>query len=169
MNKHNQRMMKKKLLQWTDFGEFRAVVDVGSYDVNGSFREIMPSGWRYIGVDRVPGPNVDVVMPLDYEIPLLDVGIVVSASCFQYVRNPFKLMKSIEEILVPSGLVIVCAPKDEKEGLIGLPAELCPNGDPTFDCWRFLKDGMRALMEDSDLEVLEVFYHNGCCWGVAKK
>jgi predicted SAM-dependent methyltransferase len=37
-----------------------AVCELGSYDVNGSLRDLFP-GWTYVGVDRRSGPGVDVV------------------------------------------------------------------------------------------------------------
>ena len=160
MNSRNQRVMAKKLAEWCDTSKPLSVVDVGSYDVNGTLRSCVPKHWAYLGVDRVSGPNVDLVMPYEYYIPLQSdyADVVISTSCFQYVRNPFQLMTAIKDVLVPDGVAIICAPREEKEGLMGLPAELCPDGDPSFDCWRFLRGGMTALLEDSDFIVKEVFY-----------
>ena len=37
------------------------ILDVGSYDVNGSYREIFTAeGHEYDGLDMVKGPNVDI-------------------------------------------------------------------------------------------------------------
>jgi hypothetical protein len=162
-------MMANKLEEWCDVDASLLVVDIGSYNINGTLKDIVPESWSYWGLDRVSGPNVDMVMCEDYFIPLKNIDVVISSSCFQYVRNPFKLMQSIANALVTSGVVIVCAPREEKEGLIGLPANLCPDGNEGFDCWRFLKGGMTALLSDSGLEVMEIFYDRNCCWGVGKK
>jgi len=171
MNTRVQNMMSNKLAQWCDTSKVQCAVDVGSYDINGTMRSVVPTCWEYIGVDRISGPNVDIVMPSDYFIPVSSsyADVVISVSCFQYVRNPFKLMMEIGAKLSPGGTVIVCVPREEKEGLIGLPPELCPDGDTSFDCWRVLKGGMTALLEDSGFSVKEVFYDLNCCWGVGKK
>ena len=145
------------------------VVDVGSYDVNGTFKDIMLPSWKYTGVDRVPGPNVDEVMVGDYEFPSLSADLVISGSCFQYVGNPFKLMAAIYGIIKPGGIVVVYAPRDESEGLIGLPPELCPDGNTAFDCWRFCLNGMEAVLEEAGFTVEKVFYFNGACWGIGVK
>ena len=169
MNPHSLKIMSQKVRQWGDENKSLEVIDVGSYDVNGTLRPAIPDRWTYIGVDRVDGPNVDLVMPDDYTIPVEFADMIISASCFQYVRNPFELMMEIHDTLPTGGIVIVCAPKNEIEGLMGLPAELSPNNDTEFDCWRYLKGGMTALLEDSNFEVLEVFYQeHGTCWGVGR-
>jgi SAM-dependent methyltransferase len=48
----------------------RSVLELGSYDVNGNVRDLLP-GVPYIGVDIRPGPGVDVVTDAAsmYEIP----------------------------------------------------------------------------------------------------
>ena len=147
------------------------VVDVGSYDVNGSFKKLMPPAWKYLGVDRVPGPNVDVVTNDEFRIPSIDnsTDIILSSSCLQYVRNPFKLIGSAYKVLKPGGMVFLCAARNEREGLISLPKELCPNEDEGFDCWRFLKDGMQSLLEESGFYVIDVYYKGSNCWGIGIK
>jgi SAM-dependent methyltransferase len=166
MNPRNQRIMSQKIREWCEVEHNSIVIDVGAYDVNGTLRPAIPDRWTYIGVDRVDGPNVDVVMPDDYTIPVEFADVIISASCFQYVRNPFKLMQEINDKLPTGGVVIICAPRKETEGLMGLPAELSPNLDTGFDCWRYLKGGMEALLEDSGFDVLEVSYDRDCCWGI---
>jgi len=39
-----------------------SVLEIGSMDVNGNVRFMVPSGVQYVGLDMRPGPNVDVVM-----------------------------------------------------------------------------------------------------------
>lgn len=147
------------------------VMDLGSYDVNGTLRSVLPEEWQYIGVDRVEGPNVDKLVSCDYNLPVYEesIDIVVSSSCLQYVRNPFKMMDSIYKCLRPGGMVILCAAATERPGLISLPKGECPNQDPEFDCWRILKDGMEALLHDSGFNVEEVYYRGSNCWGIGFK
>ena len=60
------------------------VVEIGSQDVNGSLREVCPSGVHYIGLDFVEGNGVDIIIDDPYKLPLLDASadIIVSSSCF---------------------------------------------------------------------------------------
>ena len=165
--------MRSNINQWyeDDLEKELTVVDLGSYDVNGTYKTIVPPAWKYIGLDRVEGPNVDKVMKLDYTFPVPpnSADIIISGSCFQYVRNPFRMMKEIRSCLKPGRLVIICAAHNESDGLISLPEELCPNQDTGWDCWRFLKDGMAAVIEESGLTVIRTYYQGSNCWGIGRK
>ncbi len=171
MNKANIKYMKKLIHALPAHNTPQTVLDVGSYDVNGSFKETIPEAWTYIGLDRVDGPNVDRLVDDLYTFPIKDnsVDLVVSSDTFQYVRNPFKMMESIHKCLKPGGTVIICANHVAREGIMGLPAELSPNRDEQYDCWRIFKDGMTALLEDSQFKVERVFYQNTACWGIGRK
>lgn len=172
MDKDTRNVMKNLLVEYEDrLPEDAKVMDLGSYDVNGSFKPLMRKGWQYLGVDRVCGPNVDALTIDEYKLPC-EAGamdLIISSSCLQYVRNPFKMMESVYESLSPFGMVIVCAAATERPGLISLSENLCPNGDIAFDCWRILKDGMRELLEASRFNVERVFYSGSNCWGIGTK
>jgi hypothetical protein len=44
------------------------VLDVGSYDVNGTYKDIINDpAWTYVGADLAAGPNVDVVLQSPYK------------------------------------------------------------------------------------------------------
>jgi hypothetical protein len=45
------------------------VVDIGSMDVNGTYRHLFPA-WRYIGVDMEPGLGIDIVVHKLYRYPI---------------------------------------------------------------------------------------------------
>lgn len=164
------------------------MVDIGSYDVNGSLRpcseypeQHMALKWEYIGVDLNKGPNVDEVMPDPYLIPLAcrKADIVVSVNTFTYVLNPFRLMKEIRRILKPQGLVVIEAPTSIDDDTIGIPSDLPVQSKDTF---RYCPGGMVALFEEADLTVLDVFQAKDLrykkqekiivewkrCWGVAR-
>ena len=48
-------------LKNNDDFEKLSVIDVGSYDMNGSIKKLIPEN-NYTGVDIMKGPNVDLVM-----------------------------------------------------------------------------------------------------------
>ena len=58
---HMQRLVSTHLAP----GSALKVVDIGSFDVNGSYRTLFTDpGWQYTGVDLEAGPGVDVVLDI---------------------------------------------------------------------------------------------------------
>lgn len=109
------------------------VVDIGSYDVNGTMKPLFP-GVRYIGVDQSPGPNVDVVASAD-KVPLdaQTADVVVSSSCFEHDVSFWETFLEMVRIAKPNGYIYICAPSAGPYH--GYPG----------DCWRFYKDSWKAL------------------------
>ena len=174
MHKGNGIVMKKLInreLFPTRLEDPLTVVDVGSYDVNGTLKPFMPPKWKYIGLDIVPGPNVDRVIEDLYTFPVEDesIDLVVSSDCFLYVRNPFKLTESIYKCLKLGGVIIICANNFARKGIMGLPKDRSPYNDVDYDCWRIFKYGMLAILQDSGFKVIKVEYNRGCTWGVGIK
>jgi len=122
------------------------VVDIGAYDVNGTYRPIFEaSGWRYLGVDLAAGPNVDKVMADPYSIPLADCAadLVVSGQAFEHIEFFWLTFTEVARILKPGGLFFLIAPSRG------------PEHRHPVDCWRFYPDGYRALAAWAKIEVLE--------------
>ena len=112
------------------------VIDIGAQDVNGSLRSVCPPHLKYIGVDFVQAPGVDVVLDDPYRLPFEDgsVDVVVSSSCFEHSELFWVLYLEIMRVLKSPGLFYLNAPS---------------NG--TFhrypvDCWRFYPDSGKALI-----------------------
>ena len=105
------------------------VLDVGSMIVDDgfgrSYRELMPPSWNYIGVDLVPGKNVDRIMLGPYRIQDTpdDYDLIISGQCLEHVENPFRLVADPLDCwrIFPDGMraLIVSA------GLICLQAYAC--------------------------------------------
>jgi SAM-dependent methyltransferase len=139
------------------------VIDVGSFDVNGSYRELF-RGCDYTGVDISEGPNVDLVMPSEFELPVQDasVGLVLCGSCLEHCRNPHRLVEEFFRVLQDGGVVLLNAPA------------VWPEHRYPLDCFRFLPDGMAAMLELSGFHVLETYsrtWRHGYvdCYGVGRK
>jgi SAM-dependent methyltransferase len=93
------------------------LLEIGSYDVNGSIRDVVKQSevgpWlrQYVGADLTAGPGVDVVISgneISYESSSFD--IVMSLECFEH--NPFwkETLTNMIRMLKPGGLCIVtCA------------------------------------------------------------
>lgn len=114
------------------------VLDVGSYDVNGTLRpvvmELLPNA-RYTGIDKVAGPNVDFVMdvetlPSALYAPVND--LVLCANVLEHTENPFDAVDNMRLLLRPGGWLIVTVPWNIH----------CHNNP---DRWRISPEGMEVL------------------------
>lgn len=124
-----------------------SIADIGSYDVNGSYRPIFEKpGWRYTGIDLSKGPNVDIVLDTPYALPLKtgSMDLVVSGQAFEHVEYFWVAWLEMVRILKPGGMIFLIAPSRG------------PEHSFPVDCWRFYPDGYRALAKYAGLELLEV-------------
>lgn len=90
------------------------VLEIGSYDVNGSVRSFFP-GARYVGADLCEGAGVDVVSSgHKLAFPDASFGLVLSMECFEhnpYWRETFLNMHRMSRNLV----VVTCAGRGRLE------------------------------------------------------
>jgi SAM-dependent methyltransferase len=124
-----------------------AVVDVGSMDLNGSFKAIFSPPHEYTGIDIRPGKNVDLVVTDDFkwQIPDATFDVVISGSALEHSRLPWLFVSECARILKRGGLMALNAPYHWRFH------------EHPIDCWRVYPDGMRAVMEWAGLEVIEVW------------
>jgi SAM-dependent methyltransferase len=123
------------------------IVDIGSQDVNGSYRPIFDAaGWRYIGLDAAPGKNVEVVAPTPYRYPFPSstIDLVVSGQAFEHIDYFWVSFLEMARILKPGGLIFLIAPSRGSEHRYPV------------DCWRFYPDGYRALARWGGMALIEV-------------
>lgn len=124
------------------------VLDVGSYDVNGSYRSIFQSQkYVYTGLDMCAGPNVDVVPKDIYHWKELgddQFDLVISGQAFEHIEYPWMTIKEIARVMKPSGFCIITAPN-------AAPEHRYPK-----DCYRYFADGLTALAKWADLKPLHV-------------
>jgi len=129
------------------------ILDLGSLDVNGSYRGYFESSpWTYRGIDRTAGKNVDIVLQDPYnwrEIKSGSADVVVSGQAFEHIEFFWLTMLEIARVLKPEGLCCLIAPS-------GGPEHRYP-----VDCWRYYPDGFAALARFASLEVSEVYSQNG--------
>lgn len=112
------------------------VVDIGSYDVNGSMRSVVEGrGNLYTGVDITSGPNVDVVIDSSTWDPLVDgsIDFAISGSCLEHVFAPWEWVALLYKKMRTGGVVIVHLPFIMREHRYPV------------DCYRILPDGLRHL------------------------
>jgi hypothetical protein len=110
-------------------------LDVGSQDVNGTLRDLVPEGCEYTGCDIREGPNVDMLLTNPYCLPCADgsFDLVVSTSCLEHDR--FFWLTFAEMVRVSKGYIYISVPMDG-------PVHRYP-----IDCWRFYPDAPVALAD----------------------
>lgn len=122
------------------------ILDLGSQDINGSYRPLFDQpGWKYVGVDMTPGPNVDVVLRNPYrwrEIAPASADVIVSGQTFEHTEFFWETMMQIARALKPGGLCCILAPSSG------------PEHRYPVDCWRVYPDGFRAVARYAGLETL---------------
>ena len=111
------------------------ILDVGSYDMNGTLRSVVPSGHTYVGTDIESGPGVDIVMEDPYNLPFSDneFDITLSTSCFEHAEFFWLSFNEMLRVTKSSGLIYINAPSN---GVV--------HRHPV-DCWRFYPDSGIAL------------------------
>jgi SAM-dependent methyltransferase len=121
------------------------VLDVGSFNVNGCFRDAIrwPKNVEYVGCDIEPGPNVDVVVPERGDWGLEGFDVVISGSAFEHMSRPWEVIDQIRRALRHLGKAIIIAPSRG-------PCHHFP------DCFRYKPDGLHALGESCGMTVFRV-------------
>jgi SAM-dependent methyltransferase len=130
-------------------GENLLIMDLGSQDVNGSYKPLFDRPpWRYIGIDMAPGKNVDVVLRNPYwwsEIKSNSVDVLISGQALEHIEYFWITMLEVARVLKPGGICCIIAPSGGVEHRYPV------------DCWRFYPDGFSALAKFSGLEALNIY------------
>jgi SAM-dependent methyltransferase len=128
------------------------VLDVGSYDVNGSYRPLFnESKYHYTGLDMEEGPNVDIVLENPYDWDAIESNgfdIVISGQAFEHIEFFWKTMEEMTRVLKKDGLLCIIGPNGHGEHRFPV------------DCYRFFADGMIALARYVGIEPLHA--HTNC-------
>jgi SAM-dependent methyltransferase len=139
--------MQRLVSTYLDRDRALEAIDIGSYDVNGSYRTLFDNpSWRYTGVDLESGPGVDVVLRSPYGFPFAtgSADVILSGQAFEHVEYFWMTWLEMIRVLRPGGLIFLIAPSRG-------PEHRYPQ-----DCWRFYPDGYRALAKFGRCELLEV-------------
>lgn len=131
----------------------QSVLDVGSQDLNGSFRDIFShSRFQYVGADVERGPNVDIILDRPYSWTKIQddsYDIVISGSVLEHVEFPWRTFSEMTRVLKPGGLLCIVVPNGFREHRYPV------------DCWRFFTDGVIALARWTNLEILHAHTNAG--------
>jgi SAM-dependent methyltransferase len=82
------------------------VLDIGSYDYNGSYKSLFKGAKGYVGMDLQGGPNVDVVPLNPYQWDEFDTDsfdVIVSGQTFEHTEFFWITFSEIVRCLRPGG------------------------------------------------------------------
>lgn len=133
------------------------VLDIGSLDVNGTYRPLVERfDMEYVGIDAEAGPNVDLVASA-YALPpaLGDFDLVLSGQTLEHLSLPIVAAEEMKRVCRVGGWVLLVAPF------------VCAEHRFPVDCWRFLPDGLRFLLEG--FEAVDAGIVHGDCFGLGQK
>ena len=128
------------------------VIDIGSCDVNGSYKPLFNSpAYKYTGADIAAGKNVDIVLKHPYfwsELKDESFDVVISGQTLEHTEFFWVAFGEMVRICKRGGLICIIVPR-------GFYEHRYP-----VDCWRFLTDGMVALCRYYRLDIFHA--HTNC-------
>jgi len=146
MNQESRDLMLNVIYKNLKPNQHYDILDVGSYDINGTHKPIFANNplWNYVGLDVTPGPNVDLVATSDYNFGIADESydVVISANTVEHVKDIFSWIKEVARVAKKGGLICIISPTYIKEHKYPI------------DCWRIMPDGMSYLFEIANLEII---------------
>ena len=127
----------------------KKVLDIGSHDYNGNFSPIVknlkPS--KFIGIDIIPGPGVDIVCSGEEAVEKFgknSFDVVVASELMEHARNWREVISNIKNVCKPNGIIFITT-RSKGFRLHGYP----------HDYWRYELDDMRKIFADCEILNLE--------------
>lgn len=132
------------------------VLELGSCAVSGGsprhrhFK--MDRFHRYIGLDMIMGPGVDIYANT-HQIPIVTEkpDVVLCCEMLEHDDAFWLTFQEITRVLAPNGFLILTVPSWRA---------IAPHAYPN-DYWRFLSSGIQSQLETNNLEVLELIDNEG--------
>jgi len=126
----------------------KRVIEVGSYDVNGSLRYLtkLLKPAEYIGVDIVEGPGVDLICQGENLVEKFgkeSFDVVMSTCVLEHVRDWKKHISNLKNVCRPNGIILIIAPS------VWVFHEF------PYDFWRYKKSDIENIFSDCDILVLD--------------
>ena len=112
-----------------------SILEIGSYNVNGTLKDFQPEGAKWVGVDIENGPGVDLVIDDTSALPFEDSSFdyVVASSVFEHDPTFWSTFSEMVRVLKNGGSIYINSPSN---GMI--------HRYP-IDVFRFYPDAGKAL------------------------
>jgi SAM-dependent methyltransferase len=127
--------------------EGKRVIEVGSYDVNGSLRYIVEllEPAEYIGVDVVEGPGVDMICSADKLVQQFgreNFDMVICTCTLEHIKDWKGAISNIKNICRTNGIILIIVPSD------------WPYHEFPYDFWRYDREDIENIFSDCDILAL---------------
>ena len=124
------------------------IIEVGSYDVNGSLRYIVEllEPAKFVGVDIVKGPGVDAICPVENLVETFgksSFDVVIATCVMEHIRDWKKAVSNIKNICKPGGIILIIVPSD------------WPYHEFPCDFWRYKKEDIKNIFSDCVILTIE--------------
>lgn len=144
MHPESLNLIDRKTKEHLDLSKNFKVLDIGSQDVNGSYRQFFVNQ-EYLGVDMAQANGVDLVLEDPYVLPFENdsFDVILCGQCFEHCEFFWLTFSEMCRVLKPKGKIFLIAPSKGMEHRYPV------------DCYRFYKDSMLALAKWGDRELGE--------------
>lgn len=125
----------------------KRVIEVGSYDANGSVRPIIElfEPESYLGVDIVEGPGVDTICRAEQLVERFgkdSFDVVISCTTLEHIKNWREAISNMKNICKSNGLILIIVPSS-------WPFHAYP-----YDYWRYAQDDIENIFADCQILML---------------
>ena len=115
------------------------VLEIGSYNVNGTIRDCFKDAKSYLGVDQEAGPDVDLVLDAKMlwtprVLPKEQYDTVICCEMLEHCSDPLRVVRGMASIVRSGGHMLITSPA------YGFPVHRHPR-----DYFRFGEDTYRDI------------------------
>lgn len=157
--------------QFPQYFEDKAVLEVGSQDINGSVRKHFKN-CEYLGIDLGKAPGVDMVISI-IDFPMADkYDVVISSEMLEHCKEWDEALKQMYNNTKPGGIfILTCAGPNRQEH--GTSKHTPQDSKFTLEHYRNIsKEDFRSVLPDKLFETCSLSLERGDTdlyfWGIKK-